>query len=89
MTIYLWVGIEDTALWSAAITTELDFCGGSPSRNCTWFYSYIVDISTVRLMTMGVHTYCLNFLRVLLAGVPIMSWIFESWSSSLDPGKRG
>lgn len=41
---YLWGGVEDTALWSVAIATVLDFCGGSLSRNCTQLYSYIVDI---------------------------------------------
>lgn len=35
------------------------------------------------------HTYCLNLVRVFSAGVPMTSWIFEIWSSSLAPGKRG
>lgn len=35
------------------------------------------------------RTYCLNLVRVFSAGVPMTSWIFEIWSSSLAPGKRG
>lgn len=31
----------------------------------------------------------MNLVRVLAAGVPMTSWIFEIWSSSLAPGKRG
>lgn len=34
-------------------------------------------------------TYCLNLFRIFLGGVPTISWIFDIWSSSFDPGKRG
>lgn len=37
----------------------------------------------------GESTYCLNLMRVFSAGVPMTSWIFAIWSSSLAPGKRG
>lgn len=35
------------------------------------------------------NTYCLNFWRMLWSGVPNTSWILETWSNSLVPGKRG
>lgn len=35
------------------------------------------------------RTHCLNFWRTLWSGVPSTSWILDTWSSSLAPGKRG
>lgn len=44
----------------------------------------------VRTGLLGTRrTYCLSLVRVFSAGVPMTSWIFEIWSSSLAPGKRG